>query len=262
MVAMARSAISGVPPTNPVGSVDNALRLLLLFRNGASLSVSQASVELGVAKSTAHRLLAMLLAYELLQQDPQTRAYRAGPMLAELGRSALDGDDLVSVVHPFLERLTVAVEETTHAIVLEGRNCRFIDSVECHQALRTTERVGVVYPAHVTSGGKALLAELDAARLAELFADDHLPPLNERSHTTRSGLFAELEQIRRLGYATNFGESEMGIAAVAMAQRSRSGAAPVAIAISAPEQRLPDSRVPEFVDALRAVTHELHRRLL
>jgi DNA-binding IclR family transcriptional regulator len=258
---MARSAISGIRPANPVGSVENALRLLLLFRDGVSLSVSEASLKLGVAKSTAHRLLAMLLAYELVEQDPRTRAYRAGPMLAELGRGALDEDGLASAVRPFLERLAATVAETTHAIVLEGRNCRFIDSVECHQALRTTERVGVVYPAHVTSGGKALLAELDAAALEELFSDEHLAPLNERSLTTRSALFAELEQIREDGYATNFGESEMGIAAVAMAQRSMTGAAPVAIAISAPEQRLPASRVPELVEALRVVTRDVRRRL-
>jgi DNA-binding IclR family transcriptional regulator len=55
-------------------------------------------------------------------------------------------------------------------------------------AFRTTARIGVVYPAHMTSGGKALLAEL--------------------------------ERIRARGYATNFGESELGIHAVAVAQHS------------------------------------------
>jgi DNA-binding IclR family transcriptional regulator len=145
--------------------------------------------------------------------------------------------------------------------MLEGRNCRFMDSVECKQSLRTTARIGVVYPAHVVSGGKALLAELNAEQLLELFPDPRLHPLNDRGLRTREELFAELEQTREQGYATSFGQSEMGINAVAMAVRSSAGAAVGAIAVSAPEQRLPATRVPELVDALRNAARDAQRRL-
>ena len=38
----------------PVGSVENALRLLLMFRDRDSIRVSEAAADLGVARSTAH----------------------------------------------------------------------------------------------------------------------------------------------------------------------------------------------------------------
>lgn len=249
-------------PAYPIGSVGNALRLLVLLQEHPSLRVSDASEELGVARSTAHRLLAMLTSYGLVQQEPRTKAYRAGPVLLQLGLAAVQHDDLLlTVVHPYLRELSEAVSETAHIITLEGANCRFVDSIESKGPLRTTARIGYVYLAHATAGGKALLAELDDDEVLRLFPQQGLPPLNERTNTSRERLLAELAQIRECGYATNFGESEAGVSAIAMAQRTVSGAVPAALAVSAPESRLPQERVPEIVDALRRITDRARQKL-
>ncbi len=251
-------------PAYPVGSVENALRILRQLRDRPALRVSEVAAELQVARSTAHRLLAMLVAYEVVVQDPQTRVYTAGPLLAELGLASLRADDMVGVLHPLLEELSRTVGETVHLIVLEGAgaNCRFADSVESTRALRTSARIGVVYPAQLTSGGKALLASLGDDQLRRLFPRRRLPQLTERSPATREELFAELEQIRRRGYATNFGESELGIHAVAVVQRTGGGRPVAALALSAPEQRLGPERVPELVAALESVARRARPRLL
>jgi len=248
-------------PAHPIGSVENALRLLVMLRDRPSIRVSDAANELGVARSTAHRLLAMLHAYDLVERDPETRSYRAGPVLAELGLASLRQDDVLTALHPFLKELSETVNETSHLIVLDGANCRFVDSVESRHGLRTTSRMGVVYPAYLTSGGKALLAELDDAELRRLYPRRNLPRLSDRAPTTRAALSEELELIRSRGYATNFGNTEVGINAVGMVQRNSRGAVAAAMAISAPEQRLPESRVPELVKALREITERAKARL-
>jgi DNA-binding IclR family transcriptional regulator len=241
--------------------VENALRLLLLLRDRPSIRVSEAAAQLSVARSTAHRLLAMLNAYDVVVQDPETRAYRPGPLLAELGLATLRHDDMLTVLHPFLEELGSAVDETVHLIVLEGANCRFVDSVESRHALRATARIGAVYPAYLTSGGKALLAELADDELRRLFPQRRLPQLTDRAPASRDRLLEELGRIRVAGYATNFGESELGIHAVAVVQRTSSGRAPAAMAVSAPEQRLPQTRVGALVEALLDVTARARPRL-
>ena len=248
-------------PAYPISSVENALRLLVILRDREEIRVSDASAELGVARSTAHRLIAMLHSYGLVEQDPGSRAYRVGPVLAELGLSSLRQVDVRAQLRPFLDALSADVGETVHLIALEGRTCRFLDSVEGTQALRTTARVGIAYPAHATSGGKALLAELDERELLELYRDEDLPPLNERSLTTRTALFAQLVEIREQGYAVNLGESEAGIHAVGMVQRTSSGGIAGALAVSAPETRLPPERIPAIVQALRRATEEAQRRM-
>ena len=248
-------------PAYPVGSVENALRLLAMLRDRPSIRVAEAASELSVARSTAHRLLAMLNAYDFVTQDPQTRAYGPGPLLTELGLASLRHDDVTTALHPFLEELSEAVNETTHLVVLEGGNCRFVDSVESQHALRSTARVGVAYPAYLTSAGKALLAELSGDELRRLYPRKKLPQLTPRSPASRDALLEELEQVRARGYATNFGESELGIHAVGMVQRTSSDRVAAAMAVSAPEQRLPESRVPEIVEVMQEITRRAKPRL-
>jgi len=249
-------------PAHPISSVENALRLLVILRDRPEIRVSEASAELGVARSTAHRLLAMLHSFGLVEQHPTSRAYRVGPVLAEIGLSALRRVDVRAQLRPFLEELSADVGETVHLIVLEGRNCRFVDSVEGTRALQTTGRIGIAYPAHATSGGKALLAELDEAELLELYPDEALPPLNERSLTTRTALLEQLRVIREQGFAVNRGESEAGIAAIGVVQRTSSGGIAGALAVSAPDIRLPPERVPEIARSLHRVAAAAQRRLL
>src|SRR5215475_12021196 len=72
-------------PAYPIASVDKALRLLMLFREQTTVRLSEASAHLGVAHSTAHRLLAMLAYHGFVRQERDTKAYVAGPALIEVG---------------------------------------------------------------------------------------------------------------------------------------------------------------------------------
>ena len=244
-------------PLHPVSSVENALRILVMLRSRPSVRVSEVAAELGVARSTAHRLLATLCGYEAVEQDPTSRSYRIGSLIRELGQSERRLEDVVAALRPHLEYLSARVDETVHVMVVEGTMCRFVGSVECRRPLRVAGRVGVEYPAHTTSGGKALLAALSDGQLHALYPDEELPQHMERSLTSRTSLFRELEEVRARGYALNHGESSDGIAAIAVAQRLARAATPIAIAISTPEQRMPAARVAE----LAAELFEVQRRL-
>ena len=248
------------PPAQSISSVDNALRLLISLRDRDEIRVSEASAELGVARSTAHRLLATLTSYGLVERTAN-RTYRIGPALTEIALSALRQVDLRAEIRPFLEQLVSELGETAHLIVREGVNCRFFESVEGTHALRTTARVGIAYPATATSGGKALLAELDDAQLLELFPYEDLPVYNERSFTSRTALFEHLRETRARGYATNQGETELGIFAIGMVQRTSTGRIAGALAVSAPAVRVTGPRRAETVEVLRRVTTEAQRRL-
>jgi IclR family transcriptional regulator, acetate operon repressor len=247
---------SAAQPAHPISSVENALRLLVILRDREEIRVSEASAELGVARSTAHRLLAMLHSYGLVEQG-QNRAYRVGPVLAEIGLSALRQVDVRAHIRPFLEKLVAELGETAHLIVREGINCRFAESVEGTHALRTTARVGIAYPAHATSGGKALLAELDEKELLELYPAEIL----DGYYKSRTALFRELDEVRHVGYARNRGESEAGIAAVGLVQRTSSGRIAGALAVSAPETRMTEERHIEVLEVLRRVSAEAQRRI-
>jgi IclR family transcriptional regulator, acetate operon repressor len=225
-------------PGYPIASVANALTLLSLFREHDRLRVSDAAAALGASRSTAHRLLAMLEYHRFAEQDPTTKAYMPGPALIEVGLSALGSIDVRALARPVLERLCAEVGETVHLVVLQDRSAMFLDSVETSRGLRVGSRMGRVLPAHCTAAGKAMLAQLPPDELHRLYAGGELERLTDRSIASMRELEAELEEVRARGYATNFGQSEDDVAAVAAAVPSLPGQPPAAITVSAPLTRL------------------------
>src|SRR6266403_928308 len=73
-----------VMETKPVSSVDNALHVLQLFKSRRVLRVADVADDLGVARSTAHRLLVALVQRGFAAQERVTRAYIPGPELMEI----------------------------------------------------------------------------------------------------------------------------------------------------------------------------------
>src|SRR5690625_86064 len=99
-------------PQYPIESVDNALKLLVLFSERSQVRLGEASAYLGVASSTAHRLLAMLRYRGFVRQDPSSKVYEPGPVLASMGLAAPGDGRLRLRARPILERLWSDVRET------------------------------------------------------------------------------------------------------------------------------------------------------
>jgi IclR family transcriptional regulator, acetate operon repressor len=241
----------GASPRYPIESVDNALKLLLMLRDRPTISLSEASDDLSVARSTAHRLLAMLAYHGFVRQDPVTKAYEAGPVLTEISFAALRDSDIRPKARPFIEELVREIGETVHLVVLNGTQVLFTDCVEGDRALRAGSRVGIRLPAHCTAGGKVLLAAIPDDQIRELYRAEELEQLTPRSVSTVTGLLTRIDETRRHGYALNDGESEEELRAVAVAIRDPVGRVRAAITLSAPGYRLPPEQVPGVVAAMR-----------
>ena len=235
--------------------MDNALRLLMLFRDTPRVRLSEASEHLGVAHSTAHRLMAMLAYHGFVRQEPGSRAYVAGPALVEIGLAAVRELDIRLHARPVLERLAASLGETVHLAVLEGGNVRYLDAVESPRALRVAARTGSALAANCTASGKALLAELPDAEVAAIFADqDALTALTGRSITSCARLLAELREVRAQGCAVNVEESEEGVASVAVAVRGPGGRRPrpaAALSVSGPVSRMTGPAIEKIEAELR-----------
>lgn len=251
----------GAVPQYPIESVDNALRILLLLREQPTLRQTDVSRHLGVASSTAHRLLAMLQYRGFVRQDSATRSYGTGPTLDELAFGMLRRLDVRAVARPVLERLNTELQETIHLGRLEGGDVHFIESIESSRALRVGSRLGRSMPAHCTSTGKVLLAQLPEGELLRLYPDEQLVQLTPRSIGTRSGLLDALAGIRALGYASSAEESEEGVCSVAVPLHS-SRWPRLALNASAPASRMTKQAQRDILGALRAAAGELDRMLV
>jgi IclR family acetate operon transcriptional repressor len=246
-----------VRPAYPIASVDNALRLVSLIGELGQVRVSEAAEALGTARSTAHRLLAMLEYHGFARRDEETKGYAAGPALIEAGLFAVDGLDLRGVARPILEQLCEQVGETVHLVLLQDDLVVFLDSIETSRGLRIGSRVGRSMPAHCTACGKAILAELSPEALRRLYPHRKLEQMTPQSLSTFKHLELELEAVRERGFATNFGESEDDVAAVAVAVPRQPGMQRASITVSAPLTRMNQDRIPAVAEAARRAADDL-----
>lgn len=244
-----------------VSSVDNALTLLKALRDHPSLAVKEGAELLGVAPSTAHRLLSSLAAHGFVAQDPANRRYGPGPALLAVALASLRRVDVRRVGRPHLVALAAEIRETVSLAVAEGAKVRFIDSVEGPELIRVASRTGEVVPAHLSSVGKIMLSGLADDELARLYPAAQLAALTDRSITTRPALLAELQSVRAAGFATSFEESSVGLSAVGVPITDRLGHVLAAIGVSVPASRLDHDRIDAIVGAAKARATRIEEEL-
>jgi len=238
-------------PPYSIDSVDNALRILQTLRDSGQVRVSDVAAELGIARSTAHRLLAMLV-YRDFAVQAEDRSYRPGPAIAAEPLRGEPAQRLRQAMRPHMEALCDQVAETINLVVRLGTQTRFLHTVESAQVLRVGDRQGTVLPAWKTSGGKALLAELPDVQLTALLRGAAGRPPEGMTAAERRSLVSELRLVRDQGYAENIQESESGVCAIGLCLRDKTGDPVAALSVSAPSVRYTPDRSRAFLSELRA----------
>jgi len=222
------------------------MQLLELLVKDGELSVSRAAELIGVAPSTASRLLATMRDHGVVERTP-ARRYRLGQIFA---RAPVDrATELAAQLGPVLRGLFEAVSETVHLMTLVGGDVVFIDGIESDQDLRVGLRIGARMPAYCNSGGKAILAALGPSALGQIYPRG-LPSWPTQRLRTPEELERELADVRAVGVAYNRGESEAGVRALGVALMGSAGYPVAALAVSVPMDRFVAPDAGRFVFAL------------
>lgn len=245
-------------------AVERAADLLsAMAQAGGPLGVRELSVRMGFSKSSVHRILVSLESRGFVEMDPVSGRYRLGVRAMEVGLAVVDQMELLAACRPFLEELLRRTNETVNLAILDETEGQvvYLAKLEPAQSIRINTRLGARRPAHTTSLGKALLAELEPCRLEAILRKGPLVGLTGRTITDPQRLMADLELCRQRGYAVDDQEFEEGIICVAAPVRDRGGSASTAVSVSAPGFRTPPERVAELGQLVRASARDMSRRL-
>ncbi|MCL4370099.1 MAG: IclR family transcriptional regulator [Chloroflexi bacterium] len=214
------------------------------------MSLRQLSESLGLTKSTAHRILSGLVAGGLVEVSPDTRRYRLGLKVVELSAVLLDSMDVREQGKALMQQLGDLSRETIHMGVLDHFEVIFIGHIETPESVRMSVRVGHRAPAHCSSLGKVLLADLDNTELQRFLRDRELPAYTPNTITDPQELLAVLDEVRVLGYAWDEEENRPGIRCLGAPVRDHAGKAVAAISVSGPAFRFTRQRAEEFIRPL------------
>ncbi len=247
------SATRAAKPRYGIEALTRGLEILALFSSESpSLSLTEIVAALELNKSTAFRVLSTLEVSGYLERDPATRRYRPGLKVLQLGFTALNGLEVGQVARPYLERLAQRVDETASLGVLDGMRVMYVDRIRNRAIVGVVIGIGSHVPAHCTSLGKVLLADLPPDDLNRRLADADLPAFTSHTITDHQGLLSELTLVRLRGYATSDEELAVGLRAVAAPIRNATQNAVAAINVSGPvtsisRERLKAEIVPAVV---------------
>jgi DNA-binding IclR family transcriptional regulator len=224
-------------PAYPIGSVGNALQILLMLRESPSVRVADVARDLGIARSTAHRLLVLLQQFDFVAQEEGSRAYTRGPSLVQVGVAAVNNLPVRQAAFRAIRMLRDSTGETAELCVLDGHESVVVDIAEGALPLRVVDEYGERMSAHLTAAGKAMLATIPVDDLRLRFPREELDVVTDTSIGTMTQLQQELEVIREVGYATNLGEGGPEFVGIAAAIVSPIGETLGAVTVALPWER-------------------------
>jgi IclR family pca regulon transcriptional regulator len=247
-------------------SLERGLAILSTFRSGRPLlGVSDLSRQVGLSRSTTHRYVATLAALGYLQQDAETKKYRLGPRVLDLGFSAINSMELREISAPHLRQLSDKTGHTVNMSVLDGSDIVYIERCRARASQRDVElnlHVGSRLPAYCTSMGKVLLAFLPRDELDALLGSVQFTRRGPNTITSKSRLIRELERVRAHELAVNNEELAYGLRSMATPVRSQSGEVVAAINIAVHRSLVSlDDLVKNLAEPLKQAAADIRSRL-
>ena len=246
--------------TTFVQSLERGLAVIRTFEHGAESTPSEVAAATGLTRAAARRFLLTLA--DLGYVRAQGRSFRLSPRVLELGRAYLSGLTLPDVALPHLRELVASVRESSSVAVLDGERIVYIAHVAAKRVLAVTVTVGSEDPAYATSLGRVLLAAQSDEWLDRYFERAELPALTARTITERARLRAELEKVRRQGWALVDQELEEGLRAVAAPIHDGRGRVVAAVNVDPQATRwtvdaIRSSVLPKLLEKAAAIDGEL-----
>ncbi len=233
-------------------ALEKALRVLeAIIYQPQAVGLSDMADRLGMSKQTVHRVVQQLEENSLIVRDPSRDRFAIGPRFSKLALDAMQSTNNGAPIRATMQKIVDEVGETCNVGVLEGRNFVYLERVETSRTPRIYLETGSLLPAHVTSGGKVMLAFLSDAVLKQLIKTMNLESFTKHTITDREVLLAEIEKIRNQGYATALQEYADGIIGIGVPILAADGFPLAALAMHAPIQRVSLEEAPEYARKLQ-----------
>ena len=247
------------PDRGVVKSVLRASKILSCISQGSN-GVGAISKESMLSKGTTHRLLKSLVRGGLVIQDPVSEKYFMGPVVFQWLSSVAITHQVLTIAS--LEQMHKLMAETNETVLLHVRSglqrvC--IEEIESHHNIRYTNGRGFMAPLHTGAAGKILLSELSNGERELLLNKMELFPITGKTIIERRKLDVEINNIKKVGYATSFGERVSGSACVSVAIKNYS--VPVALSVLGPDNRFKSRAFENAITATKKASEKISKRL-
>ncbi len=213
--------------------------------------------ELGLPKPTLHRMLQQLEGAGMIQRDGDGRQYSTGLRLRRMAENLLLHNIVHGARHSVLRQLVEEVGESCNITTCSGNEVLYLDRVETAAPLRFYLHPGSRVPVHCSASGKLFLTQMTPLQRRRLLAHTTLSKYTDKTLTAVEQVEAEIERVRRDGYAVDDEEFLPGLLCVAVLVPVSQGKSNMAVAIQAPIMRMTADKSLQCLPALQRAANAL-----
>ena len=242
-----------------IQSIERAAQILQCFESSRELRITDLSNQLGLHKSTISGLVNTLCRLNFLGKDEMSGKYKLGTELFRLG-SMVD-ISLRNTVAPYLEALVAKYQETTNLLIPEGTNVLYVEKIESPHSMRICTEIGRMLPMYCTAAGKAMLAATNDQEADALISQMDIEPFTEKTVRSKEELLFQIDEVKRLGFAIDDEEYELGLVCVGAAIVGNNGYPVGAISISGPITRMDEKTCSDIAAVLLDYSSKISRQL-
>jgi IclR family transcriptional regulator, KDG regulon repressor len=237
-----------------IQSIDRAVTLLLLFtRSRPKLGITEISQDLGLAKGTVHGLVRTLSRAGFLQQDPESRKYRLGLKIYELGMILAGTLDINEKSLAPTSQLANRTGLTAKIAIWDGNSALLVLQIDPRAHSLFTQQIGPSIPGYCSAVGKAILAQLEPEELDAYLDRTPLVPYTSKTITDRTELLEDLGETRQRGYSVDREETVLGFDCIGAPIFGRGGEIGGAISLSGSAEQI----FPKQKEKTEALTKQL-----
>lgn len=240
-----------------VQSFAKGLDVLRSFRGQRRQSITDVAERTGTTRAAARRFLHTLCEQGYARTDG--KYFELTPAVLELGNAYLSAVSELETVREILHDLTRASGESASAGMLDGADIVYVArSPARHRLTSMGLAIGSRLPAHATSMGQAILAQMSHNELERFLAASRLQAMTPQTITDKATLKARLRLVAERGYALVSEELEIGLRSIAIAVPGRPHGARLALNMSAQASRVSEAEmVATFLPALQKAAHQV-----
>jgi DNA-binding IclR family transcriptional regulator len=241
-----------VPRIQSLARADAILQAVMTHAGPISLAALSEALQLN--KTTVFNLAESLVVLGFLERSLQPRGYRLGLRCLELGRHVTKTLPILEISRPLLRELCQTTRETVNLAVPYLNEAIILEALQSQQAVRATAYAGARSHYHSSSCGKAMLAWFGEEQRRWIYESVGMPRMTEHTLCEAQALEAELEDVRRVGYALDRQENEIGAYCVGMPVFGPFNEVVGAISVSGVMERMTPDFVEEIVSLLKQHT--------
>jgi len=244
-------------------SLERGMAVIQVFsRERPALTLSEVARLTDMTRATARRILLTLEKLGHVRSDG--RLFSLTPRVLTLGWAYLSSLNLWEVAQPAMEDLVGQTGESCSAATLDLPEIVYVARVPTGRIMAISLGVGARLPAHCTSMGRVLLADLPAEELDSFLADTQLERYTKHTITSSERLRAEVDKVRRQGWSFVDQELEIGLRSIAAPIRGSDGRTIAALNTSAAAQRVSTEQflgrfLPSLLKTTEAISANVRR---